>query len=84
MAVEERVANLEESIGDMKESFEDWQEQSKDYVMMFLNSNVENNKLIERSDAIKAMVMALKEETIATTRASSIRIQELKGELALH
>ena len=40
-------------------------------------------KLTERNDALEAMIMALKEETMATTRALSTRIEELEGELAL-
>ncbi|KAH1129217.1 hypothetical protein J1N35_000595 [Gossypium stocksii] len=39
-------------------------------------------KLTERNDALEAMMMALKEETMATTLALSIRIEELEGELA--
>ena len=43
----------------------------------------QRKKLTERNNALEAMMMALKEETIATTRALSTRIEELEGELAL-
>ncbi|MFQ6630596.1 hypothetical protein Gotur_009813 [Gossypium turneri] len=43
----------------------------------------QRKKLTERNDALEAMMMALKEETMATTRALSTRIEELEGELAL-
>ncbi|MBA0673408.1 hypothetical protein Goklo_023957 [Gossypium klotzschianum] len=42
------------------------------------------DKLLERNNALEAMMMALKEETMATTRALSTRIEELEGELALY
>ncbi|MBA0766722.1 hypothetical protein Gotri_015740 [Gossypium trilobum] len=59
---------------------------------MYLTSNKDNvqelldlkrNKLTERNDALKAMVMALNEETMVTTMALSTRIEDLEGELAL-
>ncbi|MFQ6625447.1 hypothetical protein Gotur_005498, partial [Gossypium turneri] len=37
----------------------------------------QRKKLTERNNALEAMVMALKEETMATTMALSIRIEEL-------
>lgn len=37
---------------------------------------------MERNYALEVMVMILKEETMAITRALSTRIEELKGELA--
>ncbi|MFQ6641625.1 hypothetical protein Gotur_016509 [Gossypium turneri] len=70
-AVEERVGKLEESVEDVKE----------DNVRVLLDS--QRKKLTERNDALEAMMMALKEETMTTTRALSIRIKELEGELAL-
>ncbi|MFQ6640267.1 hypothetical protein Gotur_014763, partial [Gossypium turneri] len=45
--------------------------------------NSHRDKLSERNDALEAMMMALKEETIATTKALSTRIEELEEELAL-
>ncbi|KAK5839755.1 hypothetical protein PVK06_008592 [Gossypium arboreum] len=41
------------------------------------------DKLSDKNDALEAMMMALKEETMATTLALSTRIKELEGELAL-
>ncbi|MBA0752888.1 hypothetical protein Gogos_022301, partial [Gossypium gossypioides] len=38
---------------------------------------------MERNDALKAMVMALKEETMVMTMALNTRIEELERELAL-
>ncbi|MFQ6643686.1 hypothetical protein Gotur_017712 [Gossypium turneri] len=70
-AVEERVGKLEESMEDAKE----------DNVRELLDS--QRKKLTERNDTLEAMMMALKEETMATTRALSTRIEELEGELAL-
>ncbi|MBA0880433.1 hypothetical protein Goshw_011627 [Gossypium schwendimanii] len=98
--VEERVSKLEESMEDAKESgnalgesIDDLREQSRDFVIMCLIFqrdsmqellDSQRKKLTERNDALKAMMMALKEETIATTRALSTRIEELEGELALY
>ncbi|MBA0549721.1 hypothetical protein Golob_020738, partial [Gossypium lobatum] len=97
--VDEHVEKLEESMEDAKElynalgeSIDDLREQFRDFVIMCLTFNRDNmqklldserKKLTERNDAFKAMVMALKEETMATTMALSIRINELEGELAL-
>ncbi|MFQ6649673.1 hypothetical protein Gotur_022897 [Gossypium turneri] len=53
----------------------------RDSVQELLDS--QRKKLTERNDALEAMMMALKEETMATTRALSTRIEELEGELAL-
>ncbi|MBA0880434.1 hypothetical protein Goshw_011627 [Gossypium schwendimanii] len=96
-AVEGRVSKLEESVDDAKESgnalgesIDDLREQSRDFMILtsqrdsmqeLLDS--QRKKLTERNDAFKTMIMALKEETIATTRALSTRIEELEGELAL-
>ncbi|KAK8301352.1 hypothetical protein V6Z11_D04G014000 [Gossypium hirsutum] len=98
-AVEERVGKLEGSMEDVKEALDgvedhiaNWKEQSRDYVKMSLGStmdkvnelfNSHRDKLSERNDALEAMMMALKEETMATTRALTTRIEELEGELAL-
>ncbi|MFQ6665855.1 hypothetical protein Gotur_032434 [Gossypium turneri] len=71
-AVEERVGKLEGSMEDVKE----------DKVNELFNSH--RDKLSKRNNALEAMMMALKEETMATTRALSIRIEELEGELALY
>ncbi|MBA0650234.1 hypothetical protein Goklo_017681 [Gossypium klotzschianum] len=65
LAVEERVGKLEEIMEDGKE----------DNVQELLDS--QRKKLTERNDAFEAMVMALKEETMATTRALSTGIDEL-------
>ncbi|KAK8305530.1 hypothetical protein V6Z12_D03G069400 [Gossypium hirsutum] len=66
-------------------------EQFRDFVEFFnfnvkkiykvLNSTV--GKLMEKNDAVKAMMMASKEEIMATTRALNTRIEELKRELAM-
>ncbi|KAK5824608.1 hypothetical protein PVK06_019389 [Gossypium arboreum] len=45
--------------------------------------NSHRDKLSEKKNALEAMMMALKEETMATTRALSTRIEELEVELAL-
>ena len=98
-AVEERVGKLEGSMADVKEALDgvedritNWEEQSRDYVKMSLDStmdkvnelfNSHRDKLSERNDALEAMMMALKEETMATTKALSTRIEELEGELSL-
>ncbi|MBA0665814.1 hypothetical protein Goklo_002289 [Gossypium klotzschianum] len=97
--IDEYVGKLEESMEDAKEldntlgeSIEDLREQSRDFVTMCLISqrdsvqellDFQRKKLIKRNDALEAMVKALKEETMATTMALSIRIEELEGELAL-
>ncbi|MFQ6648197.1 hypothetical protein Gotur_021189 [Gossypium turneri] len=39
----------------------------------------QRKKLTERSNALKAMMMALKEETMVMKMALSIRIEELEG-----
>ncbi|MBA0877231.1 hypothetical protein Goshw_016251 [Gossypium schwendimanii] len=82
-AVEECVGKLEESMEDARESnnalgesIDDLREQSRDFVTMCLT--------FQRDSVQTAMMMALKEETMATTRALSIKIEELKGELALY
>ncbi|KAK8335324.1 hypothetical protein V6Z12_A09G046700 [Gossypium hirsutum] len=98
-AVEVRVGKLEESIENVKESdnarresIEDMKEQFRDFVTTCLTSQRDNvqelldsqrKKLIERNNALEAMVKALKEETMATTLTLSTRIGELEGELAL-
>ncbi|MBA0636020.1 hypothetical protein Godav_024757 [Gossypium davidsonii] len=70
-AVEECVGKLEESIENAK----------GDSVQELLDS--QKKKLTERNNALEAIMIALKEETIATTRALNTRIEELEGELAL-
>ncbi|KAH1129180.1 hypothetical protein J1N35_000558 [Gossypium stocksii] len=98
-AVEECMGKLERSIKEVKElhnalgeRINDLWEQSKDFVTMCLTCHRDNlqelldsqrKKLKEKNDALEAMVMALKEVTIATTMALTIRIEELEGELAL-
>ncbi|MBA0653377.1 hypothetical protein Goklo_020561 [Gossypium klotzschianum] len=71
LAVEERVVKLKGSMEDVNE----------DKVNELFNSH--RDKLIERNYALKAMVMALKEETMITMMALSTRIEELEAELAL-
>ncbi|KAK5842594.1 hypothetical protein PVK06_004971 [Gossypium arboreum] len=46
--------------------------------------NSHRDKLLEGNDALEAIMMALKEETMATTMALSTRIEKLKVELALY
>ncbi|MBA0683592.1 hypothetical protein Goari_025237 [Gossypium aridum] len=46
--------------------------------------NFSRNKLMERNNALKPMVMALKEETMATMKVLNTRIEELEGELTLY
>ncbi|MFQ6624823.1 hypothetical protein Gotur_003680 [Gossypium turneri] len=67
-------------------------EQLKDFMFEPLDSNVEKmqwvlnstvGELAERNDALEAMVIALKEETITTMRALNTRIKELDGELVV-
>ncbi|MBA0727547.1 hypothetical protein Golax_000525 [Gossypium laxum] len=53
----------------------------RDSVQELLDS--QRKKLSEKNDALEAMMMALKEETMATTWALSTRIEELDRELAL-
>ncbi|MBA0634935.1 hypothetical protein Godav_028933 [Gossypium davidsonii] len=70
-AVEECVGKLEESMEDTKE----------DSMQELLDS--QRKKLTEKNNAVKAMLMALKEEIMVMKMALSIRIEELEGELAL-
>ncbi|KAG8483214.1 hypothetical protein CXB51_022117 [Gossypium anomalum] len=67
-------------------------EDFKDYVALSLKStigkvnelfNSPRDNLIERNDALEAMVMALKEETMATAKALIAEIEKLEGDLAL-
>ncbi|MBA0734088.1 hypothetical protein Gogos_018037 [Gossypium gossypioides] len=97
--VEECVGKLEGSMEDVKEALDgvedlidNWNEQSSDYVNMSLDStmdrinelfNSHKDKLLGRNDVLEAMMMALKEETMATTRDLSTKIDELEVELAL-
>ncbi|MBA0669637.1 hypothetical protein Goklo_029555, partial [Gossypium klotzschianum] len=53
----------------------------RDSVQELLDS--QRKKLTEKYDALEAMMMALKEEIMATTWALSTRIEELDRELAL-
>ncbi|KAH1092370.1 hypothetical protein J1N35_019627 [Gossypium stocksii] len=96
-AVEERVGELEGSMEDIKEALDgvegridNWKEQSRDYVKMSLDStmdqvnelfNSNDDKMSKWYDALAAMMVALKEETMATTLALSKRVEELEGEL---
>ncbi|MBA0852101.1 hypothetical protein Goshw_001222 [Gossypium schwendimanii] len=98
-ALEKCVGKLEESMEDAKESgntlgesIDDFREQSRGFVTMCLISQIDSvqelldsqrKKLTERNNDFEAMMMALKEETMATTKALSTRIEELKRELAL-
>ncbi|KAK5840494.1 hypothetical protein PVK06_009395 [Gossypium arboreum] len=43
----------------------------------------QTNKLKERNDPLETMVMALKDEIMATTKALNTRIEKLEGKLAL-
>ncbi|KAH1090495.1 hypothetical protein J1N35_017752 [Gossypium stocksii] len=97
--VEERLGKLEGSIEDVNESLDgvdnlinNWKEQSIDYVKTSLDFamdkvnelfNSHKDKLSERNDALEAIVMALKKETMVTTMALSTRIDEFEVELAL-
>ncbi|MBA0730625.1 hypothetical protein Golax_004564 [Gossypium laxum] len=54
---------------------------TRDKVIELFNSH--KDKLLERNDALEAIVMILKKETMATTMALSTRIEELEVELAL-
>ncbi|MFQ6655983.1 hypothetical protein Gotur_026285 [Gossypium turneri] len=86
------MEDVKEALDGVKDRIANWKEQSRDYVKMSLDSimdkvnelfNSHRDKLSKRNDAFEAMMMALKEETMATTRALSTRIEELEGELAL-
>ncbi|MFQ6632127.1 hypothetical protein Gotur_008687 [Gossypium turneri] len=77
-SLKEMLSTVEEHVGKLEESMEDAKE---DNVRELLDS--QRKKLTERNDALEATMMALKEETMATTRALSRRIEELEGELAL-
>ncbi|MBA0575870.1 hypothetical protein Golob_007046 [Gossypium lobatum] len=72
--VEERVGKLEGSMEDVKEAFSGVEDRI---------ANWKEDKLLERNDALEAMMIALKEGTMATTRALSTIIEKLEGELAL-
>ncbi|MFQ6643682.1 hypothetical protein Gotur_017712 [Gossypium turneri] len=89
---EESMEDAKELGNALGESIDDLREQSRDFVttcLTFQRDNVrelldsQRKKLTERNDTLEAMMMALKEETMATTRALSTRIEELEGELAL-
>ncbi|MFQ6656108.1 hypothetical protein Gotur_026367 [Gossypium turneri] len=77
-SLREMLSTVEERVGKLKESMEDAKEDS---VQELLDSQMK--KLTERNDALKAMVKALKEETMATKMALSTRVEELKSKLAL-
>ncbi|MBA0631883.1 hypothetical protein Godav_000713 [Gossypium davidsonii] len=77
-SLREMLSAVEEHMGKLEESMEDAKEDS---VQELLDS--QRKKLTERNDALDAMMMALKEETIATAMALNTRIEELEGELAL-
>ncbi|MFQ6659654.1 hypothetical protein Gotur_028462 [Gossypium turneri] len=87
------MEDAKESSNTFGESIDDLREQSRDFVLTCLTSQRNNmrelldsqrKKLTERNDALEAMMMALKEETMASTRALSTRIEELEGKLALY
>ncbi|MBA0700491.1 hypothetical protein Goari_027202 [Gossypium aridum] len=98
-AVEKCVGKLNGSMEDLKEALDgvegridNWKEQSRDYAKLSLNStmdkvnelfNSHKDKLSDRNNALEAMMLALKEETMATVMALSTRIEELERELAL-
>ncbi|KAH1083214.1 hypothetical protein J1N35_022975 [Gossypium stocksii] len=78
--VDEQVDKLKEPIKDINDRIDDWMEQSRDYMTMSLNSTIDKvNKLLNshRNDTLEAMIMALKQETIAMIKALSTRIEEL-------
>ncbi|MBA0858157.1 hypothetical protein Goshw_022221 [Gossypium schwendimanii] len=86
------MGDVKEALDGVEGRIDNWKEQSRDYVKMFLDStinkvnelfNSHRDKLSGKNDALEAMMMALKEETIVTMRALSTRIEELKGELVL-
>ncbi|KAK5820472.1 hypothetical protein PVK06_025519 [Gossypium arboreum] len=91
-AVEESMEDVKEALDGFEGHIDNWKEQFRDYVKMSLSSTMDKvnelfdshkDKLSDRNDALEAMLMALKEETMATTLALSTRIEELEGELAL-
>ncbi|MBA0878335.1 hypothetical protein Goshw_023888 [Gossypium schwendimanii] len=86
------MEDTEESDNAPGESIDDLRKQSRDFVTMCLTSNrdsiqelldFQRKKLTERNDALEAIVMALKEKTMATTMALCARIEKLEEELAL-
>ncbi|MBA0852100.1 hypothetical protein Goshw_001222 [Gossypium schwendimanii] len=86
------MEDAKESGNTLGESIDDFREQSRGFVTMCLISQIDSvqelldsqrKKLTERNNDFEAMMMALKEETMATTKALSTRIEELKRELAL-
>ncbi|KAH1113492.1 hypothetical protein J1N35_006870 [Gossypium stocksii] len=50
---------------------------------MSIEEMKESHDALGRNDALKAMVIALKEETMAMTKALNTRIEEFQGDLAL-
>ncbi|MBA0628056.1 hypothetical protein Godav_022839 [Gossypium davidsonii] len=74
----EMLSAVKECMGKLEESMEDTKEDS---VQELRDS--QRKKLTERNNALEAMVMALKKETMAMTMALSTRIEELERELAL-
>ncbi|MFQ6630504.1 hypothetical protein Gotur_009118, partial [Gossypium turneri] len=90
--VRTKVEDVKEALDGVEDRIANWKEQFRDYVKMSLNYTMDKvnelfkshrDKLSERNDALEAMMMALKEEIMATMRALSTRIEELEGELAL-
>lgn len=68
------------------------EEQFREYMLESISSNVDAiwgvvnstiDKLLMRDDVLEAMVMDLKEETKAITKALSTIIEELEGELVV-
>ncbi|MBA0587256.1 hypothetical protein Gorai_000388 [Gossypium raimondii] len=75
------------------DGFDSLKDQLREFVLESHKTNMEKvqgalnfsrNKLMERNDALEPMVMALKEETMATMRVLNTRIEELEGELTLY
>ncbi|MBA0755940.1 hypothetical protein Gogos_019918 [Gossypium gossypioides] len=86
------MEDIKEVLDGVEDCIDNWKEQSRDYVKMSLDStmdklnelfNSHRDKLLERNDALEAMMMALNEGTMATTMALSTTIEELEVELAL-
>ncbi|MFQ6659744.1 hypothetical protein Gotur_028517 [Gossypium turneri] len=86
------MEDVKESLDGAEDRINNWKEQSRDYVKVSLGStmgkvnelfNSHRDKLSERNDTLEALMMALKEETMATMMVLSTRIEELEVELAL-
>ncbi|MBA0633452.1 hypothetical protein Godav_005363 [Gossypium davidsonii] len=77
-SLREMLSVVEECVGKLGESMEEMKEDSEQELL-----DSQRKKLMERNDALEAMVKTLKEETMVTMIALSTRIEELKRELAL-